>query len=65
MSPQTNDVYQALQWYLPWHKARVKFIASFMVALLKVTTVNLVCLANGLNGRAGQRSNYRRLQRFF
>lgn len=65
MSPQTNDLYTALQWHLPWHKARVKFVASFIVALLQVTTVNLIRIANGLNGRADQKSNYRRIQRFF
>jgi hypothetical protein len=34
MSLQTNDLYTALQWHLPWHKARVKFVASFIIALL-------------------------------
>ena len=33
MSPQTTDLYTALQWHLPWHKARVKFIAAFVLAL--------------------------------
>ena len=65
MSPQTNDLYQALQWHLPWHKARIKFVASFVVALLQVTTVNLTRIANGLSGTADQKSNYRRIQRFF
>ena len=65
MSPQTNDLYTALQWHFPWHKARVKFVASFIIALLQVTTVNLVRLANGLNGQADKKSNYRRIQRFF
>jgi hypothetical protein len=65
MSPQTNDLYTALQWHLPWHKARVKFVASFILALLQVTTVNLIRIANGLNGQADKKSNYRRIQRFF
>ena len=39
MSPQTTDLYTALQWHLPWHKARVKFIAAFVLALIQVTTV--------------------------
>jgi hypothetical protein len=54
-----------LQWHLPWHKARVKFVASFILALLQVTTVNLIRIANGLNGQADKKSNYRRIQRFF
>jgi len=65
MSPQTTDLYSALQWHLPWHKARVKFVASFILALLQVTTVNLIRIANGLNGQADKKSNYRRIQRFF
>ena len=65
MSPQNNDLYSALQWHLPWHKARVKFVASFILALLQVTTVNLIRIANGLNGQADKKSNYRRIQRFF
>lgn len=65
MSPQTTDLYTALQWHLPWHKARVKFIAAFVLALIQVTTVNLVRIANGLNGNADRKSNYRRIQRFF
>ena len=28
MSPQTNDLHAAMQWHLPWHKARVRFIAA-------------------------------------
>ena len=59
MSPQINDLYTALQWHLPWHKARLKFVASFMVALLQVTTVNLIRIANGLNGRADQKFQIR------
>ena len=30
-----------------------------------MTTVNLVRIANGLNGNADRKSNYRRIQRFF
>ncbi len=65
MSPQTTDLYTAMQGHLPWHKARVKFIAAFVLALIQVTTVNLVRIANGLNGNADRKSNYRRIQRFF
>ena len=52
MSPQTNDLYQALQWHLPWHKARIKFVASFVVALLQVTTVNLT----GASAKRGRKT---------
>ena len=65
MSPQTTDLYTAMQWHLPWHQARVKFMASFVLSLIQVTTVNWVRIANGLNGHADKKSNYRRIQRFF
>ena len=65
MSPQTTDLYTVLQGYLPWHKSRVLFLSAFILALLKVLTVNWTKLANGLNGRVDQGSNYRRIQRFF
>ncbi len=65
MSPQVNELHDVMQWYLPCHKARVKFIAAFIVSLIKLTTVNFTKLANALNGKAKQKSNYRRIQRFF
>ena len=65
MSPQVNELQEVMQWYLPWHKARVKFISAFILSLIKLTTVNFTKLANGLNGKAKQKSNYRRIQRFF
>ena len=64
MSPQVTDLHAFLQWNLPWHKARVMFISAFILSLLKVMTVNLTKIANGLNGRVEKRSNYRRIQRF-
>jgi hypothetical protein len=65
MTPQTTDLYRAMQWHLPWHHARLKFMACFIIALIKVTTVNWKRIANGLNGNADKKSNYRRIQRFF
>ena len=64
MSSQVTDLHAVLQWYLPWHKARVMFISAFILSLLKVMTVNLTKIANGLNGCVEKRSNYRRIQRF-
>ena len=62
---QTTDLQTVLQWYLPWHKSRVRFVSAFILSLLRVMTVNLTKIANGLNGHATPASNYRRLQRFF
>ena len=59
------QLYPILQAHFPWHKARVTFLSAFLLALMKVTTVNLTKLANALNGKVKQKSNYRRIQRFF
>ena len=62
---QYNELKKALHPYLGWHGARVSFLALFLLALLKVKTVNLSELALGFEGRAKPESNYKRLQRFF
>jgi hypothetical protein len=49
---------------LPWNKARIKFVARFLLALFAVQTVNLSALATAFSGRAKEESNYKRLQRF-
>lgn len=46
-----------------WHLARQKFLVAFLVAILKIKTVNLAHIAPLLSGRQVA-SNYRRLQRF-
>ena len=48
-----------------WHGARISFLALFLLALLKVKTVNLKELAVGFGGNALIESHYKRLQRFF
>lgn len=60
-----SELRKTLQAHLPWHKARVSFLALFLLALLKVKTVNLSELALGFGGFALSESNYKRLQRFF
>lgn len=50
---------------LSWHGTRLNFLAMFLIALLKVKTVNLAEIATALNPQAKVSSNYRRLQRFF
>jgi len=49
---------------LPWNKARIKFVARFLLALYVVRTVILSILANALSGSAQIESNYKRLERF-
>ncbi len=55
---------QTLLENLPWNKARIKFIARFLLALYAVQTVNLSILATAFSGTAEEESNYKRLQRF-
>lgn len=55
---------QTLLENLPWNKARIKFIARFLLALYAVQTVNLSTLAAAFSGSAQIESNYKRLQRF-
>lgn len=55
---------QTLLENLPWNKARIKFVARFLLALYAVQTVNLSILASAFSGSAQIESNYKRLQRF-
>jgi hypothetical protein len=62
---QYSELKQVLQAQLNWHGARISFLALFLLALLKVKTVNLSELCLGFGGRALATSSYKRLQRFF
>jgi hypothetical protein len=55
---------QTLLENLPWNKARIKFVARFLLALYAVQTVNLSILAAAFSGSANFDSNNTRLQRF-
>jgi hypothetical protein len=56
---------QTLKPLLGWHGARLNFLALFLIALLRVKTVNLVEIATGFRSKAKIDSSYKRLQRFF
>jgi hypothetical protein len=61
------DIYsfeQILAENLSWNRARIKFLARFLVALFQVQTVNLAKIACVFGGRAKIESNYKRVQRF-
>lgn len=62
---ETTRLYNILQTHLPWHRARLTFVASFILALIKVRTVTFGRLALVLSPQATPSSNYRRIQRFF
>ena len=61
------DIYlleQILSENLTWNRARIKFLARFMVAIFQVQTVNLTKIACVFSGSAKIASNYKKLQRF-
>lgn len=49
---------------IDWHKARINFLAKFLVALIQVRNVNLSEIATVFPGRAKEESHYKRIQRF-
>lgn len=59
---QLTDIFKV---HLPWHGARLTFLAMFLQALFKAGTVNWTKIAVALNPLASNDSNYRRIQRFF
>jgi hypothetical protein len=65
MAAPHPELKAALSEHLPWHGARIGFLAHFLLALLKVRSVNLAELATGFGGKAKVESHYKRLQRFF
>jgi len=56
---------RAFKDHLKWNAARIDFLANFLIALLKVRSVNLVEIATAFSRKAKKESNYKRLQRFF
>lgn len=56
---------QKLKTLLGWNGARLSFLALFIIAILRVKTVNLVEIATGFRSKAKIDSSYKRLQRFF
>lgn len=62
---QINLLRQTLKPHLGWHGARLSFLALFLIALLRVKTVNLTELATGFRSKVRIDSNFKRLQRFF
>jgi len=55
----------ALTAAFDWHGARITFMSQFLVALIRVRTVNFAEIATAFCGDAKPASHYRRIQRFF
>lgn len=47
-----------------WNKARINFLAKFIIALVQVKTVSLVQISSVMQERAKPDSHYKRCQRF-
>jgi hypothetical protein len=62
---QVTQLRNALRPHLSWHGARLSFLAAFLIALLRVKTINFAELATAFSGKAHTDSHYKRLQRFF
>lgn len=59
-----HSLEQKLAANLAWHKARIKFLARFLTALITTRTVNLAQIASVFAGRAQANSHYERCRRF-
>ena len=64
MTKDIRSLEQTLSDNLPWNKARIKFVARFLLTLFSQRTVNLTQLATAFAGHASEAANYKRLQRF-
>lgn len=60
-----NQLEKTLAESLPWHKARINFLAKFLIAIIYVRTVNFSEMASVFIGKAKVESHYKRIQRFF
>jgi hypothetical protein len=64
MEDKNSTIDLKLQTYLPWHKARIKFLELFIISLIRTRRVAYSINAVSLNDRVTC-SNLRRIQRFF
>ena len=62
---EINLFREMLKEHLQWNAARLAFVSIFLIALMRVKTVNLAEIATGFSGKAKVDSHYKRLQRFF
>lgn len=62
---EINLLRERLREHLPWHGARLSFVAMFLLAVIRVRTVNFAELALAFGGETRTESHYKRLQRFF
>jgi hypothetical protein len=59
-----QEIEHKLAESIDWNRARIKFLARFLVAILAVKTVCLTQIASVFPGEAKPESHYKRIQRF-
>lgn len=62
---EVDSLAAKLKEHLPWHQARIIFMAQFMLSLLQARSVNLYRIAEHFQTYALTESSYRRIKRFF
>ena len=60
-----SSLAKELKAHLPWHQARIIFLAQFILALIKARSCNLCRVAEEFQSKAQEESSYRRIKRFF
>lgn len=62
---EVSSLAAELKAHLPWHQARIIFLAQFMLSLLRARSTNLYRVAENFQSTALTESSYRRIKRFF
>ena len=62
--PYVTSLTNVLHQTLGWHRARMTFMARFVLCSLQLTTTNLRRIAVALKAEVKETSNYRRIRRF-
>jgi len=60
-----SSLAKELKAHLPWHQARIVFLAQFILALLRCRTCHFYRVAENFQTRSQAESSYRRIKRFF
>ena len=60
-----SSLAKELKAHLPWHQARILFLAQFILGLMRGRSCNLYRVAEEFQSKAQEESSYRRIKRFF
>ena len=61
---EVSSLAKELKAHLPWHQARIIFLAQFLLALIVGRSTNLYRVAESFQTTALTESSYRRIKRF-